>query len=120
MHRRSWPADSSPFHRRLSVAPFAKRFLMGRKPGPLIQCKACKGTGTIEQPCYTCRGTGGPVEVNCPDCKYVGYGEQCHTCHGDETVEVENCPACGGMGVNDVNCQSCEGSGQVENPNYTA
>jgi len=93
---------------------------MGRKPGSFIQCKACKGTGSIEQPCHPCRGTGGPVEVNCPYCKYVGYGAQCHTCHGDETVEAVNCPACGGMGVNDVKCQSCEGSGQVENPKYTA
>ncbi len=92
---------------------------MGRKPGPFIQCKTCKGVGKIEEPCYPCRGTGGPVEVNCPDCKYVGFGQQCHTCHGEETIEVDNCPACGGMRTNDVDCPTCNGSGEVPNPNYT-
>lgn len=92
---------------------------MGRKPGPLIQCKTCQGSGNVEQPCNFCQGTGGPVVISCPECKYVENGQQCHACYGDEEIEVDNCPKCGGAAFQEVSCASCQGTGQIDNPSYT-
>jgi len=60
--------------------------------------------------CDICRGHGGPIEIECPECAGTGYDPtddkpfaQCHTCHGDQTIEVEECINCGGIGEVDAN-----------------
>ncbi|WP_282363090.1 hypothetical protein [Pseudomonas sp. PS01297] len=55
--------------------------------------------------CEICAGSGGPVEVECPDCEGTGFDPiedkpfaQCHGCYGEEIIEVEVCPNCCGTG----------------------
>lgn len=87
---------------------------MGRRISK-IKCDICNGLGKIEANCYKCRGKGGPVSIECPDCV---YGVHCCTCHGDKFIEVDVCPECGGNGTEDVECWVCSGVGEVDNPNY--
>lgn len=58
--------------------------------------------------CKSCRGTGGPVEIDCPNCNGSGYDPQedkpfaqCHTCFGDGFIEAD-CEKCGGTGERQI------------------
>ncbi|EHQ2559011.1 TPA: molecular chaperone DnaJ [Salmonella enterica] len=55
--------------------------------------------------CDVCHGSGGPIEIECPNCSGTGYDPtddkpfaQCHTCYGDQTIEIDECTNCGGIG----------------------
>lgn len=55
--------------------------------------------------CHVCHGSGGPIEIECPDCFGSGFDPteekpfaQCHSCYGDETQDVDICTRCGGTG----------------------
>lgn len=55
--------------------------------------------------CDVCHGSGGPIEIECPNCSGTGYDPtddkpfaQSHTCYGDQTIEIDECTNCGGIG----------------------
>lgn len=56
-----------------------------------MDCKECKGRGTVEEECSDCRGTG-------EDCPHCGRGE---------------CDICSGSGLVDIDCEQCKGSGEA-------
>ncbi len=66
-----------------------------------ISCDSCSGSGTEEETCTRCDGSG----------EIESYGEE-----GED--EWETCDECGGSGEVDIDCSWCGGSGEQEERTY--
>lgn len=109
-----------------------KWLITGGSPSPTphyITCPDCGGTGIDEnntEMCPTCNGSGqdpndAGTQMTCDDCGgsgQVDYGEgsePCPTCGGSGEIWMfAECPECGGSGIINGTCQTCNGTGQIE------